>query len=164
MLLTAAAPIAVWTGADFIEAYPDTFDVVMWVLFDERTEGFPDVEFDTEDALWDMFMTLYMEHPEIQCIFVLDVVLALSSNSLDNYWTSSGPYDEIFYYIRLPKHRKKCCGRHLPVIQVQWSRYWNWRMIGHTDILCTEEHYDRNRRNIDKKSEIISSIPEFNAK
>lgn len=28
------------------------------------------------------------------------VVLALSNNSLDNFWTSSGPYDEIFYYIR----------------------------------------------------------------
>lgn len=28
------------------------------------------------------------------------VVLALTNNSLDNYWTSSGPYDEIFYYIR----------------------------------------------------------------
>ncbi|XCP85500.1 AAA family ATPase [Roseburia hominis] len=181
---------------------------------------FPDVEFDSEDALWDMFMTLYMEHPKIQFIFVMDewdfifhqdfvtdtdkkaylaflrsllkdrpyvrlaymtgilpiskyssgselnmfveytmaksrmfggyfgfsdsevdmlyeryckvhdssflvsrealkqwydgyatpsgirlynprsVVLALSNNSLDNYWTSSGPYDEIFYYIR----------------------------------------------------------------
>lgn len=181
---------------------------------------FPDVEFDPGDALWDLFMTLYMEHPQIQFIFVLDewdfifhqdfvtdadkkeylaflrsllkdrpyvrlaymtgilpiskyssgselnmfveytmaksrmfggyfgfsdpevdmlyeryckvqappllvsreelkrwydgyatpsgirlynprsVVLALSSNSLDNYWTSSGPYDEIFYYIR----------------------------------------------------------------
>lgn len=28
------------------------------------------------------------------------VVLALVNNNLDNYWTSSGPYDEIFYYIR----------------------------------------------------------------
>ena len=28
------------------------------------------------------------------------VVLALSNNSLGNYWTSSGPYDEIFYYVR----------------------------------------------------------------
>lgn len=28
------------------------------------------------------------------------VVLALTNNSLDNYWTSSGPYDEIFYYIK----------------------------------------------------------------
>lgn len=28
------------------------------------------------------------------------VVCALSSNQIQNYWTSSGPYDEIFYYIR----------------------------------------------------------------
>lgn len=27
------------------------------------------------------------------------VVGALSDNQLGNYWTSSGPYDEIFYYI-----------------------------------------------------------------
>ncbi len=186
----------------------------------DLAKEFPDVEFDPEDALWDMFLTLYLEHPEIQFIFVLDewdfifhqdfvteadkkayliflrsllkdrpyvrfaymtgilpiskyssgselnmfaeytmaksrrfseyfgfsdsevdmlyaryckrqdppllisrealkwwydgyatptglrlynprsVVMALSGNSLDNYWTSSGPYDEIFYYIR----------------------------------------------------------------
>ena len=28
------------------------------------------------------------------------VVLALMNNNIGNYWTSSGPYDEIFYYIR----------------------------------------------------------------
>ena len=28
------------------------------------------------------------------------VVAALTNNNLGNYWTSSGPYDEIFYYIR----------------------------------------------------------------
>lgn len=28
------------------------------------------------------------------------VVVALSNNRLANYWTSSGPYDEIFFYIR----------------------------------------------------------------
>ena len=28
------------------------------------------------------------------------VVCALMDNELSNYWTSSGPYDEIFYYIR----------------------------------------------------------------
>lgn len=28
------------------------------------------------------------------------VVAALSNNNLGNYWTSSGPYDEIYYYIR----------------------------------------------------------------
>ena len=28
------------------------------------------------------------------------IVCALSDNQLSNYWTSSGPYDEIFYYVR----------------------------------------------------------------
>lgn len=28
------------------------------------------------------------------------VVAALTNNNLGNYWTSSGPYDEIFYYVR----------------------------------------------------------------
>ncbi len=28
------------------------------------------------------------------------VVCALSDNQLSNYWTNSGPYDEIFYYVR----------------------------------------------------------------
>ncbi len=36
--------------------------------------------------------------------------------------------------------------------------------MGHTDIACTENHYHRNRRSIDAKSQIISSIPEFQAK
>jgi integrase len=33
--------------------------------------------------------------------------------------------------------------------------------MGHTDVYCTETHYHRNRRNIDRKTEIISAIPEF---
>ena len=36
--------------------------------------------------------------------------------------------------------------------------------MGHTDIACTENHYHRNRRRINTKSQIISSIPEFQAK
>lgn len=28
------------------------------------------------------------------------VVLALTNNNLGNYWTSSGPYDEIYYYVQ----------------------------------------------------------------
>lgn len=36
--------------------------------------------------------------------------------------------------------------------------------MGHTDIACTENHYHRNRRSIDKKSQILSSIPELQAK
>lgn len=33
--------------------------------------------------------------------------------------------------------------------------------MGHTDILCTENHYHRNRKSVNKKSQIISSLPEF---
>ena len=28
------------------------------------------------------------------------MVVALTNNNLGNYWTSAGPYDEIFYYIK----------------------------------------------------------------
>ncbi|MDY5022100.1 MAG: tyrosine-type recombinase/integrase [Blautia sp.] len=37
-------------------------------------------------------------------------------------------------------------------------------VMGHTDIACSEGYYHRNRRSIERKSEIISSIPEFIAK
>lgn len=37
-------------------------------------------------------------------------------------------------------------------------------LMGHTDILCSEKHYHRNRRNIDRKSQILASIPEFQSK
>lgn len=33
--------------------------------------------------------------------------------------------------------------------------------MGHSEISCTETHYHRNRRSIEKKKEIISEIPEF---
>lgn len=36
--------------------------------------------------------------------------------------------------------------------------------MGHIDITCTENHYHRNRRNLDAKSQILSSIPELQAK
>lgn len=34
-------------------------------------------------------------------------------------------------------------------------------MMGHTDILCTEGYYHRNRRSIERKTEILSELPEF---
>ena len=36
--------------------------------------------------------------------------------------------------------------------------------LGHTEVLCTENHYHRNRRNIDRKVEIISKVPDFMTK
>lgn len=41
-------------------------------LIKDLQREFPDVEFDEDDAVWDALMTLYIEHPEIQIIFVLD--------------------------------------------------------------------------------------------
>ena len=33
--------------------------------------------------------------------------------------------------------------------------------MGHTNILCTEQHYHRNRKTVDKKLELLGTIPEF---
>jgi integrase len=33
--------------------------------------------------------------------------------------------------------------------------------MGHSNILCTERHYHRNRRSIDQKIDIVSNVPEF---
>lgn len=35
------------------------------------------------------------------------------------------------------------------------------QQMGHTDIRCTENHYHRNRKDNDRKSEILSNLPEF---
>lgn len=35
------------------------------------------------------------------------------------------------------------------------------KQMGHTDISCTELHYHRDRRRLEKKKEIFNSIPEF---
>lgn len=37
-------------------------------------------------------------------------------------------------------------------------------LMGHTDISCTEGHYHRNRKTLERKALILSSIPEFSAK
>ena len=36
--------------------------------------------------------------------------------------------------------------------------------MGHTNIICTEQHYHRNRRAMERKQAILSDIPEFQAK
>lgn len=36
--------------------------------------------------------------------------------------------------------------------------------MGHTDIQCTERHYHRNRKNNDRKADILSSVPELMAR
>lgn len=34
-------------------------------------------------------------------------------------------------------------------------------LMGHTDILCTEGHYHRNRKTIESKSELLNDITGF---
>lgn len=36
--------------------------------------------------------------------------------------------------------------------------------MGHTDIVTTENHYHRNRKTLEKKTKILSGIPELQAK
>ena len=90
------------------------------LLGDLRT-AYPDVGFTKDDAVWDALYETYMAqdiHPRnvtregLRCWYdgyhtkagervynPPSVVLALNNNNLGNYWISSGPYDELFYYI-----------------------------------------------------------------
>ena len=91
------------------------------LLGDLRT-AYPDAGFTKDDAVWDALYETYMAqdiHPrnvtrEGLRYYWYDgyhtkagervynprsVVLALNNNNLGNYWISSGPYDELFYYI-----------------------------------------------------------------
>lgn len=36
-------------------------------------------------------------------------------------------------------------------------------LMGHTDIQCTENYYHKNRKSVEKKAEILNSIPEFSS-
>ena len=90
------------------------------LLGDLRT-AYPDAGFTKDDAVWDALYETYMAqdiHPRNVTREGLrywydgyhtkagervynprSVVLALNNNNLGNYWLSSGPYDELFYYI-----------------------------------------------------------------
>ena len=90
------------------------------LLGDLRT-AYPDAGFTKDDAVWDALYETYMAqdiHPRNVTREGLrywydgyhtkagervynprSVVLALNNNNLGNYWISSGPYDELFYYI-----------------------------------------------------------------
>lgn len=68
------------------------------MLFDRYQEITPGVKSVTREGLknwYDGYHTLSgerMYNPR-------SVVMSLTNNNLGNYWTSSGPYDEIYYYI-----------------------------------------------------------------
>ncbi len=71
------------------------------------------------------------------------VVLALNNNSLGNYWTSSGPYDEIFYYIKN---------------NVDSVRDALALMISGIPVMTKIQEYAAVSRNLETKEEIFSAM------
>ncbi len=113
--------LAYMTGVLPIAKYSSGSELNMFLEYDMATKkkfseyfGFLDYEV---AELFDIYQTV-TEKPEISiedlrlwydgyytaggnCIYnPRSIVCALTDNELANYWTSSGPYDEIFYYIR----------------------------------------------------------------
>lgn len=74
------------------------------------------------------------------------VVFALSNNSLENYWTSSGPYDEIFYYIR----------NNVDSVRDELAL-----MISGVSIPTKIEEYAATSQNLKTKEEILSAMVVF---
>lgn len=112
---------AYMTGVLPIAKYSSGSELNMFVEYDMTTSekfceyfGFLDTEV---DRLYDIFRKR-IEHPKFsreelriwydgyhaamgnRLYNPRSIVLALTDNQLRNYWTSSGPYDELFYYIR----------------------------------------------------------------
>lgn len=71
------------------------------------------------------------------------VVAALSNNNLGNYWTSSGPYDEIFYYIE----------KNVDDIRTDLAL-----MVSGERVRCRVQEYAATSMNLRTKEEIFSAM------
>lgn len=110
--MTGILPIAKYSGGSELNMFLE-YDMATKKKFSEYF-GFSEEE---TDRLFEIYQN-QTESPEITRDALRDwydgyhtaagkrlynprsVVCALSENELSNYWTSSGPYDEIFYYIK----------------------------------------------------------------
>ena len=110
--MTGILPISKYSSGSELNMFME-FKMTSMEMFGEYF-GFTDEEV---DSLYEKYQHLY---PDIQVsrkglqewydgYFTVSgkrlynprsVVMALRFNQLSNYWTSSGPYDELFYYIR----------------------------------------------------------------
>lgn len=109
------------TGVLPIAKYSSGSELNMFVEYDMSTSekyseyfGFSDVEVDHLYEIYQKRMAAtrfsreelriwydgYYTATGIRLYNPRSVVLALTDNQLRSYWTSSGPYDELFYYIR----------------------------------------------------------------
>lgn len=110
--MTGVLPIAKYFGGSELNMFME-YDMVTKVKFGEYF-GFLETEV---DRLYD----IYLQNTKLPAIERSDltvwydgyhiasgeklynpqsVICALSDNQISNYWTNSGPYDEIFYYIK----------------------------------------------------------------
>lgn len=113
--------LAYMTGILPIAKYSSGSELNMFIEYTMATEqrfseffGFDDKEVDllyerylesdvkpklvTREALRDWYDG-YHTRSGVRLYNPCSIVLSLSNNNIGNYWTSSGPYDEIFYYI-----------------------------------------------------------------
>ena len=114
--MTGILPIAKYSSGSELNMFAE-FTMVNSPMFGEYF-GFTDDEVDdlyrryivecdrqhkeksvTRKGLRDWYNGYYTKSGE-RVYNPLSVVFALQFNNLANYWTSSGPYDEIYYYIR----------------------------------------------------------------
>lgn len=110
--MTGILPIAKYSGGSELNMFVE-YDMATGIKFSEYF-GFLDEEVDQlyeiysketlnpqitreELALW---YNGYHTAGSARMYNLRSVVCALSDNQISNYWTGSGPYDEIFYYIR----------------------------------------------------------------
>lgn len=110
--MTGILPISKYSSGSELNMFME-FKMTSMEIFGEYF-GFTDEEV---DVLYDKYLHL-CKAPQVsreglrewydgyftasgRCLYnPRSVVMALRFNQLSNYWTSSGPYDEIFYYIR----------------------------------------------------------------
>ena len=110
--MTGILPISKYSSGSELNMFME-FKMTSMAMFGEYF-GFTDEEV---DVLYDKYLHLCKD-PQVsreglrewydgyftasgRCLYnPRSVVMALRFNQLSNYWTSSGPYDEIFYYIR----------------------------------------------------------------
>ncbi len=71
------------------------------------------------------------------------VVMSLSNNNLGNYWTSSGPYDEIFYYIE----------NNIDAVRDDLAR-----MVSGTPVPAKIREYAATSQELQTKEEIFSAM------
>lgn len=110
--MTGVLPIAKYSGGSELNMFME-YDMATKVKF-SNCFGFLDTEVDrlyevylqntTEPVITRNDLTIWYDGYHVasgeKIYNPQSVICALSDNQISNYWTNSGPYDEIFYYIR----------------------------------------------------------------